>query len=524
MLYIRLLVFVTALLPVFSVYAAAKHDDFPRAELDSLNAAIEKASLYRQHRYQHINDLKKVVKATEDPEAKWTKMLQLADEFRLVDADSAVHFAEEAFMLSQDIGDKDKSIRSLLTVINSLSTAGIITVAKSDFETLSTWQLPDDVKIEFWRTGRLLYNYLYEGMDPNNPYAEEAAERGRAYRDSLLAHIPSESSEYKTLMIERSIETGRYADARKMAEGLLSQLRQDDHLYGITALQLAAISHFQGDDPSYARYLALSATSDVKAYVREGMALPALSNWLYEHDELEDAYLYINFALEDAETGIARNRTLAIAKLVPFIENAYKKQVSSSRNLLLLSFIFVLGLLIATGVLVVVLVRRNRQIRDDREKLKKISAVRAAYVGNFVALCSNYASRLDSMSKIVGRKLASGQADELLKMVNSGKLAPSQDDEDFYNLFDKAFLEMYPEFVNEVNALLRPEEQITLKRDDAMTPELRIYAFVKLGVDESVKIAQVMRYSVSTVYAYRNRMRNRAINRETFDSDVRKGL
>ncbi len=71
-----------------------------------------------------------------------------------------------------------------------------------------------------------------------------------------------------------------------------------------------------------------------------------------------------------------------------------------------------------------------------------------------------------------------------------------------------------------VNQLLREEEQIMLKKDEGLSPELRIYAFVKLGVEESTRIAQILHYSVSTIYAYRNKMRNKAINRETFEADI----
>ena len=117
------------------------------------------------------------------------------------------------------------------------------------------------------------------------------------------------------------------------------------------------------------------------------------------------------------------------------------------------------------------------------------------------------------------RKLASGQADELQKLIKSGKFGEDQNEE-FYKIFDNAFLDIYPDFIARMNALLRPEEAVELKKERELTPELRIYAFVRLGVDESTRIAQMLNYSVSTVYSYRNRMRNRAKDRENFERDV----
>ena len=74
--------------------------------------------------------------------------------------------------------------------------------------------------------------------------------------------------------------------------------------------------------------------------------------------------------------------------------------------------------------------------------------------------------------------------------------------------------------MEDLNTLLRPEEKIEVKSPNTLTPELRIYAFVKLGIEESTRIAQILHYSTNTVYTYRNKMRNKAINRDTFDADV----
>lgn len=135
-------------------------------------------------------------------------------------------------------------------------------------------------------------------------------------------------------------------------------------------------------------------------------------------------------------------------------------------------------------------------------------------------MCSSYADRLDSLSKLVSVKISSGKTDELLKLVKSGRFGESNKDEDFYRSFDTAFLDLYPDFVMRVNTLLRESEQIELKNGEGLSPELRIYALVKLGVEESTRIAQILHYSVSTIYAYRNKMRNKAISRDTFEEDI----
>ena len=212
-------------------------------------------------------------------------------------------------------------------------------------------------------------------------------------------------------------------------------------------------------------------------------------------------------------------RTVSIASLVPIIDQAYRKKISDSRDRMLIWFLLATFLLILTGVLLFYLGRQIKLSRESQAKLEGLSSRQESYIGSFVSLCSVYADRLDSLSKLVSVKISAGQTDELLKLVKSGRFGEPRE-EDFYRKIDEAFLDLYPDFVAYVNSLLRDDEQIEVKRGEGLTPELRIYAFVKLGVVESTRIAQILHYSVSTIYAYRNKMRNKAINRDTFEADV----
>lgn len=315
-------------------------------------------------------------------------------------------------------------------------------------------------------------------------------------------------------------ETGQYLEARELLLKLLGKTSEDDNLYGMIAYRVAAIYSMQGDETNYAYYLTLAAISDVRGAVREGWALPELASLLYELDDLDDAYRYINFAFRDAEQSNTRLRTLEMSKAMPLIDEAYRRHLTSSRDDLLLFVMLMSLLLLLAIVLALVLWRQIKRGRVNAVKLKRTAQLQESYIGNFVGLCSSYAERLDALSKLVTRKLSSGQADDLLKMVKSGRLDEGGQDEEFYKVIDGAILDLYPDFVEDINSLLVAEERVELREKGVLTSELRIYAMVRLGVEESTRIARILRYSVSTVYAYRNRMRNRAVNRETFDSDV----
>ena len=179
------------------------------------------------------------------------------------------------------------------------------------------------------------------------------------------------------------------------------------------------------------------------------------------------------------------------------------------------------SLLLIAIVLSAILIKNIRISRTKGKQLESTSKMLEAYVGNFIGLCSNYASRLDQFAKLVTRKINAGQGDDLLKLISSGKFS-GEDSDEFYRLIDKAILDIFPDIVEKINTLLLPDKKIELKPDELLIPEIRIYAFVRLGIDQSSKIAQILNYSVNTVYAYRNRMRNRAIDRERFDDNVAK--
>ena len=121
----------------------------------------------------------------------------------------------------------------------------------------------------------------------------------------------------------------------------------------------------------------------------------------------------------------------------------------------------------------------------------------------------------------MSRKISAGKSEDLLKLTKTGKLVEEQSKE-FYEVFDDAFLNIYPSFVEDVNALLCPDKQLTLREGEKLNTDLRILALMRLGIEDTSRIAQMLNYSVYTIYTYRNKFKSRAVNRETFEADIMK--
>lgn len=167
------------------------------------------------------------------------------------------------------------------------------------------------------------------------------------------------------------------------------------------------------------------------------------------------------------------------------------------------------------------LTEQNEKQNNLIDQLYEANAVKEQYIGLFLMIGSNYIDRLKDYQRLVRKRLNNGAVNELKQEVSQSTLV---DDamEEFYATFDNAFLSLYPTFVDDFNALLRDEEQITLKNDGQLNTELRIFALIRLGITDSSRIASLLRYSVNTIYNYRAAVKNRAkISRENFEEQIK---
>lgn len=493
--------------------------EIPYDVLRRLNATITKAPIYQKKKVEKIDSLKNLLKAGNQPSRQWEVLLKIASLYRQMNADSSIFYAQKSVYAIPADDNGIRLIKSELATIMALSTAGIFPPAIQRLDSISKLNLPHDARIEFWKTSRMLYSYMLAFVQDHGEYSEIFRKKYIQCDDSLLSLLPHSDPFRQFIFSERLASDAKWETARKNLETILREQPKESNIYAMAAFQLAFVNMNLGNPAKYVEYLALSAESDIKQSVKEGIALPTLAYRLYEMGDIDDAFKYINFALEEANSSNIRMRMVSISAFMPLIDEAYRKKINDSNNKMLAYLLISTTLLIIALILSTSLIRNIRDSRAKEKKLATASKKLEAYVGNFIGLCSNYASRLDQFGKLITRKINARQTDDLLKLVSSGRFN-EEDNDEFYRLIDKAILDLFPDFVDNINTLLMPDQQIALKPDMQLSPELRIYAFVRLGVDQSNKIAQILNYSSNTVYSYRNRMRNRAFDRDNFDKNV----
>lgn len=341
---------------------------------------------------------------------------------------------------------------------------------------------------------------------------------------------------------ERLTARGYPDSAVTLLSATLACLAPDDYRQqAITAYTLSKAYEAAGDNENRKRALAASAAADMKSGVREYLSLLELAQLLYNDGDIDRAYRYLTTTLDDATRCNARLRIIQSGDLFPVVSQMYNAKISGESRRVRFAALAVVILAIALIAVVWRLWRQMRKVSHARARLRDLndelqaansqlsqanqaiaenSRLKTEYIARYMDQCSAYIERLDSQRKGIARLLSLGKIDEANRQVNSSAMVNAQLGE-FYKGFDEAFLNLFPTFVTDFNALLRPDERICPKAEGQLTTELRIFALIRLGISDSAKISRFLRYSVTTIYNYRTRMRNRALaDRDRLEAKV----
>ena len=287
-----------------------------------------------------------------------------------------------------------------------------------------------------------------------------------------------------------------------------------------------------------------------RSAIKDHASLWMLAQLLYEDGDMERAYQYMRFSWNATKFYNARLRSWQSADVLSLIDKTYQAMIEKQndrlqQNLLLITALLVL-LIVALGYIYRQMKKladarnhlqvANKQLNGLNEELRQMNSclsstnielsesnqIKEEYIARFIKLCSTYINRLDAYRRMVNKKVSAGQIAELLKITRSQD-ALDEELEELYANFDTAFLHLFPNFVGKFNDLLQENEQILPKKGELLNTELRIFALIRLGIEDSSQIAEFLRYSVNTIYNYRAKVRNKARgSREDFDDLVRK--
>ena len=509
-----------------------------------------------QH-YQDIKEkeLKHLKQQALDAEDNKTRLLFLDSIYRAYSAyryDSAYAYMKRGLELAEKCKDSYYITLNKINQASVLSVRGFYSKAEGLLQTLNPETMPNKLKLYYYFTFAWIYNY-WESYAKNSDFAAEFCTKKKHYMDLLLQNFKEDRRNtvyYNYLLGERI-----YLDeptSRKSLTLFLKAMKMSpakSRIHAMSAYGAARYYKLTGKFDLYEKYLVEASVSDGLCQLKETVALQKLAYYLFKKDENNSklAAKYIQHTMEDAQFFNNQLRMMEISNILPVIATANQQAAERSRARILTGFITVSAALIIIIILAFVnnrqknklkknkqeieeqnrkqiemngqLSEMNNQLTELNQQLIETNIKRETYLRLFIDISAAYIDKLADYRKLVSRKIKANQAADLLKSLNTHKLE-EEETQMFYNRFDKAFMELYPGFVTELNKLLLPESQLEVPTTHTLTTEIRIYALMRLGVTDSQEIATLLHYSTQTIYNYKSGMRAKAINRDTFESDV----
>ena len=527
--------------------------------LERIDYMIDNDQHYQDIKEKELKQLKlQAIKATDSK----TRLLFLDSIYRAYSAyryDSAYAYMKRGLELAKKCKDSYYITLNKINHASILSVRGLYCKAEDLLQTLNPETMPYKQKLYYYFTYAWIYNY-WESYANNSDFAAEFRTQKKHYMDLLLQNFKEDrrnTTYYNYLLGERI-----YLDeptSRKSLTHFLKAMKMSpakSRIHAMSAYGAARYYKLTGKLDLYEKYLVEASVSDGLCQLKETVALQKLAYYLFKKDENNSklAAKYIQHTMEDAQFFNNQLRMMEISNILPVIATANQQAAERSRARILTGFITVSAALIIIIILAFAnnrqknklkknkqeieeqnkkqiemngqlsemnnqLTELNNQLTELNQQLIDTNIKRETYLRLFMDISAAYISKLADYRKLVSRKIKANQAADLLKSLNTHKLE-EEETQMFYNRFDKAFMELYPGFVTELNKLLLPESQLEVPTTHTLTTEIRIYALMRLGVTDSQEIATLLHYSTQTIYNYKSGMRAKAINRDTFESDV----
>lgn len=520
----------------FSLLANAKIDE--QKLFARIDDAIANQQHYKNAKERHIKLMKRNLSdaANDHERLQWLDSIYF--DYSTYRYDSASVYVDKGLKLAESIGDTYYIIQNKINRATVLSVGGFYSQAESLLQSIDASKLQGKQLQYYYFTYAWLYNY-WRAFAANSEFAADFLEKKKHYIQLTLQHFVPEkrqSGEYYYLLGELTyMDRPTHKDVLKYFLKSVKLTPLNVRVHAQAAYGLARYYKDMEQYDLYEEYLVEASMSDIVCQLKETLALQKLATYIYKKDEKNSkrAAKYLTLSMEDAQFFNNRLRMLEISNILPVIAAANQQAAEKSRTRLQIYFIVLCVVLGITVVLTVTSIRRknhlsksrkviaikNKQLEELNGRLVATNTRRETYMRLFMDISALYIRKLDDYRKLVSRKVKTNQTADLLKPINSYKLA-EEEAQAFYSRFDKAFMGLYPDFVNELNNLLVDEAQIELPSDHTLTTEIRIYALMRLGVTDSQEIATLLFYSTQTIYNYKSAMRAKAKNRDTFESDI----
>ncbi len=522
--------FVLTLLSLAFVSCLGPKESPFEEDLKRLDEEIARSAEYVEEKERRIETIENLLTSRGiTPLQEYHIYGELYDEYVAYQFDKAKNALDNQLRIADKMGNQSLRDNALIDMTLILTTAGYYHEAELLFKQIDTLRLDKNQMIE-WYMSRQRFLYDYNEYVSEVGQSVEDYDKLSYYQEQILRDQADNSYYIKHIEVLSLIKEENYEKAAEENLKLIESLDKNSRDYAVQTYWQGRIYDFLDSPHDVIHWWTESAICDIKGAIKDNASLSSLAPELVDPQDADRAFNYIKFSLNDAAFYNSKLRRVQIATSFPTIEKAYtdnKIQQDKDRKRFITLLSCVAILLAFFCILTLRMYAKNRDksldikrkndqlmaytmsIEAAEETLRKANldlteanAAKEEYIGLFLSMCSGY---LDKLRKT----LSKDEYEAELK--------------NFYKTFDTSFLQLYPSFVEEFNALLNEDEQLSLKEGELLNTELRIFALIKLGITQSSHIASLLRYSVNTIYNYRAQVKNSVKgDREAFEGLVRK--
>ena len=523
----------------FAILSSANNS----ALLQKLDSVIEASETIVAEKNKKIAMLKQMAAKENNTALLLERYRELSEEYYVFKFDSAKVYVEKGLALAKKVQNSRYIVTNTIMKAKLLSIGGLYSEAINTLNTIEQDSLGEqNMTFDYNIAYSTIYSYWADYCN-DDTYSPIYRERSNAYLKTAIANIDKNNAAYDYYMGEYHVYIDKDDDkALKHYFRTLEKNGMTSRVYAMASFAIANNYSAHENMEKYEEYLIKASICDILCCTKENLAIQDLAMHLFKQDNenIERARVYINTAMDDAKSYNNRLRILEISQKLPIIVSTYHNRLTTQNSTLMYAVWGISLLVVTMIVLLYFFVRQNKLLSKRRhelhvsnnmltetnerlnranEQLLDTNRKREGLAKLYIDLCAKYIDKMAKFQVMVQRKIKANQINELMSYMSSSRLN-YEDADTFMKRFDEAFLNLYPSFVTEFNALLKEDEQVITKNPHSLTTELRIFALIRLGVKESSEIAALLYYTPRTIYNYRSAFKNKALDRESFEERV----
>jgi len=504
----------------YSAYSSSKTDSL----LAQLKVELSRKNRYDDKKELHIKELKAKLAST--PKTNFNAQYNLCDklyeEYKVYQFDSAYVYTQKLLGISKSIKDASKENETRIKVGFLLVSAGMFKESFDCLNHIDVRLLNDSSKREYYKIKSRAYADLAEYNSDSNYSPSDKAEAIK-YTDSAITLSKPNSFDWLYSQGDRQVISLQLQKPSPYFTKLLDSYDITEHQRAMVSTGLSFFYNKPSQYDERIYLMAVGAINDIRSSTKETLALFKLGQQLYQNGDIKDAYTFIQQAMDDAQFYGARLRKIKIGALLPVVAAQINIATEKEKNkfLIYLLSITVVAILIALVSFIVfiqlkrlkvkerIIEEKNVLLEKINDKLIEDTHIKEEYIGYFFNVISGYILKLEKLKRNVERKITTKKYDDVLLSVNEINIKKER--ETLFYTFDHIFLKIFPNFISTFNSLFKKEDQIWPKDNEVLNTDLRIFALMRLGISDVETIANILEYSVNTIYVYKMRIKAKAL-------------